>query len=91
MAASSSRRTTAGPRRCWPPSGGCGFSAVMWVACSSRSTAAMREASRKGARALVRQIEAIALYEKLGFRRIAPYYRCPPELEAILIFMERDL
>ena len=38
-----------------------------------------------------RQIEAIALYEKLGFRRIAAYYDVPPDLAAILIFMEREL
>jgi GNAT superfamily N-acetyltransferase len=38
-----------------------------------------------------RQVEAISLYESLGFRRILAYYECPAELQAVLIFMERSL
>lgn len=39
----------------------------------------------------VRQLEAIALYERLGFTRIAPYYELPAELADWLVFMERSL
>ncbi len=38
-----------------------------------------------------RQPQAIAIYNELGFRNIPAYYSCPPDLEAILIFMERGL
>jgi putative acetyltransferase len=36
----------------------------------------------------VRQTEARALYEKLGFRRIEPYYKLPAVLRDWLVFME---
>ena len=39
----------------------------------------------------VRQTEALALYSKLGFRRIEPYYGCPIELQQWLVFMELRL
>ena len=39
----------------------------------------------------VRQAEAQALYTKLGFREIEPYYELSPELAAWLVFMERSL
>lgn len=38
-----------------------------------------------------RQASAIALYEKLGFRRVVPYYELPEELIAWLVFMEKEL
>ncbi len=36
----------------------------------------------------VRQLEAIALYERLGFTKIGPYYELPDELVDWLVFME---
>jgi ribosomal protein S18 acetylase RimI-like enzyme len=36
----------------------------------------------------VRQLEAITLYERLGFARIGPYYELPDELKDWLVFME---
>ena len=36
----------------------------------------------------VRQLEAITLYERLGFTRIGPYYELPDELVDWLVFME---
>ena len=39
----------------------------------------------------VRQLEAIALYERLGFTRISPYYELPAELVDWLVFMELSL
>lgn len=39
----------------------------------------------------IRQVEAIKLYEKLGFKRIKPYYQLPERLENWLIFMELTL
>lgn len=39
----------------------------------------------------IRQLEALRLYERLGFRPIEPYYPAPPELRAWLRFMELDL
>jgi ribosomal protein S18 acetylase RimI-like enzyme len=39
----------------------------------------------------VRQLEAIALYERLGFTRIDPYYELPDELVEWLVFMELSL
>jgi GNAT superfamily N-acetyltransferase len=36
----------------------------------------------------VRQIEAQQLYEKLGFRKIDPYYELPPVVRNWLVFME---
>lgn len=37
------------------------------------------------------QIAAITLYEKLGFRRIPPYYDLPSDLRDWLLFFELDL
>jgi len=34
----------------------------------------------------MRQVEAIRLYEGLGFKRIAPYYALPKDLEDYLLF-----
>ena len=39
----------------------------------------------------VRQLEAIRLYERLGFTRIGPYYELPDELADWLVFMELSL
>lgn len=39
----------------------------------------------------VRQTEAQALYERLGFRRIEPYYELPSALRDWLVFMELSL
>lgn len=39
----------------------------------------------------VRQEEAQALYRKLGFQRIEPYYDVPAPLRGWLVFMEREL
>lgn len=39
----------------------------------------------------VRQKEAQALYARLGFREIAPYYDMPEDLRRWLVFMERPL
>jgi putative acetyltransferase len=39
----------------------------------------------------VRQLEAIRLYERLGFTRIDPYYELPAELVDWLVFMELSL
>ncbi|MGZ3664282.1 MAG: GNAT family N-acetyltransferase [Ktedonobacterales bacterium] len=39
----------------------------------------------------VRQVEALRLYESIGFREIAPYYDVPSALKEWLIFMELDL
>jgi GNAT superfamily N-acetyltransferase len=36
----------------------------------------------------VRQIEALKLYESLGFKRTAPYYTLPEKLQEWLVFME---
>lgn len=38
-----------------------------------------------------RQREAIGLYERLGFTRIAPYYEVPAEVGDWLVFYERPL
>jgi GNAT superfamily N-acetyltransferase len=38
-----------------------------------------------------RQLEAQALYSKLGFQRIDPYYDCPPTLKDWLVFFELRL
>jgi putative acetyltransferase len=35
----------------------------------------------------VRQIEALKLYESLGFKRTAPYYTMPEKLQEWLVFM----
>jgi ribosomal protein S18 acetylase RimI-like enzyme len=58
--------------------------------------AAMREARQAGYRAMRldtsrQQAEAIALYQKLGFRRIASYYKLPADMLDWLIFMEAEL
>jgi ribosomal protein S18 acetylase RimI-like enzyme len=39
----------------------------------------------------VRQLEAIRLYERLGFTRIGPYYELPAELVDWLVFMELSI
>jgi len=39
----------------------------------------------------VRQTEALALYEKLGFRSIEPYYELPRAIRDWLVFMELSL
>ncbi len=54
------------------------------------------EARSAGYRAMrldtsVRQLEAISLYERLGFNRIEPYYELPNELVDWLVFMELAL
>lgn len=38
-----------------------------------------------------RQTEAISLYEKTGFKRIAPYYELTEDLKSWLFFFERSL
>jgi putative acetyltransferase len=39
----------------------------------------------------IRQAEATALYDRLGFRRIEPYYDLPADLRNWLVFMELEL
>jgi putative acetyltransferase len=39
----------------------------------------------------IRQTEARTLYQRLGFREIAPYYELPEELRNWLVFMELPL
>jgi len=39
----------------------------------------------------VRQLEAIGLYEQMGFTRIGPYYELPDDLVDWLVFMELSL
>ncbi len=36
----------------------------------------------------VLQVEAIGLYQKLGFQKADPYYEVPKEMDGFLIFME---
>ena len=38
-----------------------------------------------------RQMEAIKLYESIGFRKIEPYYQLPKKLESWLVFMQLEL
>jgi GNAT superfamily N-acetyltransferase len=38
-----------------------------------------------------RQAEALALYRRIGFRDIAPYYDLPDALRSWLVFMEMSL
>jgi hypothetical protein len=38
-----------------------------------------------------RQTEAMRLYERSGFRKIAPYYPVSDDLKAWLVFFEKDL
>ncbi len=37
------------------------------------------------------QVAAISMYQRLGFREVAPYYTLPPHLQNVMIFMELDL
>ena len=58
--------------------------------------AVIREARAIGYRRMlldtsIRQAEAQALYRRLGFRDIAPYYDLPDDLRAWLVFMELPL
>ena len=58
--------------------------------------AILEEARRLGHRVMrldtsIRQAEAIALYRRLGFVDIAPYYELPEPLRNGLVFMERPL
>jgi putative acetyltransferase len=58
--------------------------------------AVIAEARAAGYRAMrldtsIRQEEARALYRRLGFRDIAPYYELPEELRTWLLFMELPL
>jgi putative acetyltransferase len=39
----------------------------------------------------IRQAEARSLYQRLGFREIAPYYELPEELRNWLVFVELPL
>ena len=39
----------------------------------------------------IRQAEAQALYRRLGFREVAPYYELSEDLRGWLVFMERSL
>jgi ribosomal protein S18 acetylase RimI-like enzyme len=39
----------------------------------------------------VRQKEAQALYQRVGFREVAPYYELSDDLRNWLVFMERSL
>lgn len=38
-----------------------------------------------------RQVEAMRLYESIGFRKCEPYYQMPAEVENWLVFMELEL
>src|SRR5262249_38191157 len=38
-----------------------------------------------------RQMEALSLYESVGFKRIPPYYDLPREMQDWLVFMELKL
>jgi hypothetical protein len=38
-----------------------------------------------------RQAEALALYRRIGFRDIAPYYDLPDALRSWLVFLEMSL
>ena len=37
------------------------------------------------------QVEAIGLYEKLGFKKVDPYYQPPKAMKGFLVFMELQL
>ena len=39
----------------------------------------------------IRQVEAQRLYERLGFRPIAPYYDMPDDVRDWLVFKGREL
>ena len=39
----------------------------------------------------IHQLEAMRLYEKSGFRRIAPYYELPDDMKTWLVFFDREL
>lgn len=68
---------------------GCGVGKLL-------AEAIVAEARRLGYRTMMldtgpKQVEAQALYRRLGFRDCGPYYDLPPHLREWLVFMEVDL
>jgi putative acetyltransferase len=73
----------------YPQHQGCGLGSALGLAI-------IREGRRLGySRMLldtsIRQVEAQALYRKLGFREIDPYYELPSALRDWLVFMGKEL